>query len=99
MHLRALIDGQAHHMEHIVKSLNEAPETAEFADAEEGDEPEQAEVQSKEKDQSFVAWVVWAQYHRREPALDSRIAWTVRKPPKQRSPDSSAMPPVNVCRN
>ena len=35
LHLRALIDGQAHHMEHIVKSLNEAPETAPFADGEE----------------------------------------------------------------
>jgi hypothetical protein len=35
LHLRALIDGQAHHMEHIVKSLNENPDTAIFADAEE----------------------------------------------------------------
>ncbi|KXT16532.1 hypothetical protein AC579_1323, partial [Pseudocercospora musae] len=35
LHLRALIDGQAHHMEHIVKSLNDAPETAEFVDADE----------------------------------------------------------------
>ncbi|KAI9728214.1 MAG: hypothetical protein M1828_004675 [Chrysothrix sp. TS-e1954] len=26
LHLRALIDGQAHHMEHIVRSLNKAPE-------------------------------------------------------------------------
>lgn len=35
LHLRALIDGQAHHMEHIVKSLNDSPETAPFADGEE----------------------------------------------------------------
>ena len=32
LHLRALIDGQAHHMEHIVKTLNENPDTADFAE-------------------------------------------------------------------
>lgn len=30
LHLRALIDGQAHHMEHIVKSLSSAPELNEY---------------------------------------------------------------------
>jgi hypothetical protein len=30
LHLRALIDGQAHHMEHIVKSLNDTPELTEY---------------------------------------------------------------------
>lgn len=30
LHLRALIDGQAHHMEHIVKSLSTAPELTEY---------------------------------------------------------------------
>ncbi|KAF2084449.1 DENN domain-containing protein [Saccharata proteae CBS 121410] len=30
LHLRALIDGQAHHMEHIVKTLSSAPEMSEF---------------------------------------------------------------------
>ena len=30
LHLRALIDGQAHHMEHIVKSLSAAPELSEY---------------------------------------------------------------------
>lgn len=35
LHLRALIDGQAHHMQHIVKSLGDTPETSEFLDAEE----------------------------------------------------------------
>lgn len=35
LHLRALIDGQAHHMEHIVKSIKKSPETVHFADAEE----------------------------------------------------------------
>lgn len=30
LHLRALIDGQAHHMEHIVKSLSTAPELQEY---------------------------------------------------------------------
>lgn len=38
LHLRALIDGQAHHMEHIVKSLNETPDAANFWDAENGEE-------------------------------------------------------------
>ena len=51
LHLRALIDGQAHHMEHIVKSLNETPETGEITDAEEN----QDNVASpKEKDSSMV---------------------------------------------
>ena len=54
LHLRALIDGQAHHMEHIVKSLNEAPETAEYADAEEGEAQEPVESPVKEKDQAEV---------------------------------------------
>lgn len=35
LHLRALIDGQAHHMEHIVKSLNDSETHGEFMDAEE----------------------------------------------------------------
>jgi hypothetical protein len=30
LHLRALIDGQAHHMEHIVKSLSTAPEISQY---------------------------------------------------------------------
>ncbi|KAK4976485.1 hypothetical protein LTR28_008328 [Elasticomyces elasticus] len=34
LHLRALIDGQAHHMEHIVKTLNESPEVSDFVDDE-----------------------------------------------------------------
>lgn len=41
LHLRALIDGQAHHMEHIVKSIGTAPETAEFLDAEEHQDGEE----------------------------------------------------------
>src|ERR1700761_6068088 len=49
LHLRALIDGQAHHMEHIVKSLNETPEAAEFLDAEEDQEIVEP---PKEKDQA-----------------------------------------------
>lgn len=57
LHLRALIDGQAHHMEHIVKTLNESPETAEFLDAEE-DAPVESPVESpKDKDQSEVGTI------------------------------------------
>lgn len=44
LHLRALIDGQAHHMEHIVKSLSTAPELQEYIEEgyEEPDEDEEA---------------------------------------------------------
>ena len=52
LHLRALIDGQAHHMEHIVKSLNDNPEAGEFTDALEGDES--TGDTPKEKDQAEV---------------------------------------------
>lgn len=46
LHLRALIDGQAHHMEHIVKSLSQTPELGAYleqgfddlAEEDEGDE-------------------------------------------------------------
>ena len=56
LHLRALIDGQAHHMEHIVKSLNENPDTVPFADGEEDAMPESSAVAERgprrEKDES-----------------------------------------------
>lgn len=32
VHLRSLIDGQAHHMEHIIRSLNKAPELSVYVD-------------------------------------------------------------------
>ncbi|KAF2430511.1 hypothetical protein EJ08DRAFT_633581 [Tothia fuscella] len=43
LHLRALIDGQAHHMEHIVKSLSTAPELSEYIEEgfEEAEEDEE----------------------------------------------------------
>lgn len=50
LHLRALIDGQAHHMEHIVKSLNESPEGVILGDADEGDAVDSPEEMLKEKD-------------------------------------------------
>lgn len=53
LHLRALIDGQAHHMEHIVKSLNETPDAAEFIDAEEDQEIVES-PKEKEREQSMV---------------------------------------------
>lgn len=50
IHLRALIDGQAHHMEHIVRSLNDAPEVAgyieETFDGEETEDKGQATVRA-----------------------------------------------------
>lgn len=61
LHLRALIDGQAHHMEHIVKSLTTAPELSEyvedgFDDAEEEVDEETAE-RSGAKDESEVGTI------------------------------------------
>lgn len=48
LHLRALIDGQAHHMEHIVKSLSTAPELTDYI--EEGfDEVDEESNQTSEK--------------------------------------------------
>ena len=55
LHLRALIDGQAHHMEHIVKSLNDSPDTAEFAEGENGIQTREPTADSpKEKDNAEV---------------------------------------------
>ncbi|KAI9753400.1 MAG: hypothetical protein M4579_005172 [Chaenotheca gracillima] len=41
VHLRALIDGQTHHMEHIVRSLNKAPELSEYNEEGFEDVPEE----------------------------------------------------------
>ena len=41
LHLRALIDGQAHHMEHIVKSLGNTPEISEYIDEEFNDDEDE----------------------------------------------------------
>lgn len=50
IHLRALIDGQAHHMEHIVRSLNDAPEVSGYIeegyDGEDQEHPGQATVRA-----------------------------------------------------
>nr|POE72016.1 hypothetical protein CFP56_11892 [Quercus suber] len=54
LHLRALIDGQAHHMEHIVKSLKDTPETAVFADAEEDVTGSPVEVSRAEREEAEV---------------------------------------------
>ncbi|KAJ9648017.1 hypothetical protein H2199_001794 [Coniosporium tulheliwenetii] len=76
LHLRALIDGQAHHMEHIVKSLSSAPEISEmieegFEDVPEEVEDEDAKTekhgdQVSEKDVSEVGTI------RGVPGMDSR---------------------------
>ena len=42
-HLRSLIDGQTHHMEHIIRSLNRAPELNELANEEFEEAPEEQE--------------------------------------------------------
>lgn len=43
LHLRSLIDGQTHHMEHIVRSLNQAPELSDYIEEGYEDAPEDAE--------------------------------------------------------
>ncbi|GME23017.1 putative denn domain-containing protein [Neofusicoccum parvum] len=61
LHLRALIDGQAHHMQHIVKSLTSDPEISEYIEA--GFEDAREEIDGKEqneksdKDQSEVGTI------------------------------------------
>lgn len=51
LHLRALIDGQAHHMEHIVKSLSTAPELQEYIEEGYDDiEEEEEEVDQHQSD-------------------------------------------------
>ncbi|KAK4574611.1 hypothetical protein LTR86_001452 [Recurvomyces mirabilis] len=58
LHLRALIDGQAHHMEHIVKTLNDSPNGAVFAEGEEDAPVESTAVPEKaEKDTSEVGTI------------------------------------------
>jgi hypothetical protein len=53
LHLRALIDGQAHHMEHIVKSLSTAPELSEYI--EEGFEEDEEEEPQRPSEESQKA--------------------------------------------
>jgi hypothetical protein len=57
LHLRALIDGQAHHMEHIVKSLSTAPELTDYIQEgfeEEDDDEKSARPLPESKDDSEV---------------------------------------------
>lgn len=49
LHLRALIDGQAHHMTHIVKSLTTAPEASEVSEA--GFEDAREELDGQEQNE------------------------------------------------
>ncbi|KAF2003280.1 hypothetical protein P154DRAFT_543963 [Amniculicola lignicola CBS 123094] len=64
LHLRALIEGQTHHMEHIVKTLNTAPEGTisnymeeGFEDVPEEDEEELDESMMSAKDKSEVGTI------------------------------------------
>ncbi|KAF2842420.1 putative DENN domain-containing protein [Patellaria atrata CBS 101060] len=47
LHLRALIDGQTHHMEHIVKSLTDSPEISEYISEGFEDVPEEDEEEEE----------------------------------------------------
>lgn len=48
LHLRSLIDGQTHHMEHIVRSLNEAPELSGYIAEGYEDGPEDSDEHDSE---------------------------------------------------
>ena len=49
LHLRSLIEGQAHHMEHIVKSLSDTPEISQYIEEEyDDDEDEQTVTTAKQ---------------------------------------------------
>ncbi|KAF2189473.1 hypothetical protein K469DRAFT_40901 [Zopfia rhizophila CBS 207.26] len=48
LHLRALIEGQTHHMEHIVKSLNSTPEISNYIEEGFEDVPEEDEDELEE---------------------------------------------------
>ncbi|KAF2197106.1 hypothetical protein GQ43DRAFT_475731 [Delitschia confertaspora ATCC 74209] len=50
LHLRALIEGQTHHMEHIVKTLNTAPELGNFVEEGFEDVPEENEAELEKAD-------------------------------------------------
>jgi hypothetical protein len=57
LHLRSLINGQTHHMEHIVRSLGNAPELSEYIKTGYEDVPEDEEHDQEDadhKDGSFV---------------------------------------------
>lgn len=76
LHLRALIDGQAHHMQHIVKSLSTSPELSSYVEEGFEDVPEEQEEEeyedqdqdnmSPEKDTAEVGTI------RGVPGIDSR---------------------------
>lgn len=63
LHLRALIEGQTHHMEHIVKTLNSNSEISNYIEegfedlAEEDEEDEDEDVTVAEKDKSEVGTI------------------------------------------
>jgi hypothetical protein len=73
LHLRALIDGQAHHMEHIVKSLSSAPELNEYiAEGYEEEDDDSVSAISEGKAHSDVG----AQARTRTPGLLHKSAST-----------------------
>lgn len=57
LHLRALIDGQTHHMEHIVKSLNTSPELTSYIEEGFEDVPEEGEEEFEHADAKDAAEV------------------------------------------
>jgi hypothetical protein len=55
LHLRSLINGQTHHMEHIVRSLGNAPELSKYIKEGYEDVPEEEEIEAGEhKDGSII---------------------------------------------
>ena len=75
VHLRSLIDGQAHHMEHIIRSVNKAPELLEYADEGFGwrEEDEQRERQASIDGSSNAFRMADSRTHSRASTTDGKL--------------------------
>lgn len=85
LHLRALISGQTHHMEHIVRTLGKSPELAEYLENGYDDEDDLQDIAEEEKTGE------------NDPAFDSRASSRAHRQSRQLngeelSPDSETRP-------
>lgn len=72
LHLRALIDGQAHHMQHIVKSLTSDPEISDYIEA--GFEDAREELDDKDQNEKPEKSQAEASNSRGASGVDSRAS-------------------------
>jgi hypothetical protein len=75
LHLRSLINGQTHHMEHIVRSLGSAPELSEYIEEGFEDVPEDEEpVEGTKKSDTEVGGIKGVAGVKSESRLESRAS-------------------------